>query len=169
ARKYAAAMAAAIGGTILAAPTPVNAAKAPLAQALPVREAGFSLLDKGRHALLLVGQSVLRMEEAALEADALGERGLVGAVDRLLRHHGDRERHGCNRLGDLHGFGLQVGERHNARDEPDALGFLRAHVAAGEDHVHGLRLADLAHEALRAAGTRHDAELDLGLAELGVV
>jgi hypothetical protein len=48
---------------------------------------------------------------------------------------------------------------------PRALGLLGVHHAAGQAHLHGLGLADHAGEALRAAGARHDAELDLGLAE----
>src|SRR5438552_6443045 len=46
-----------------------------------VPEPGLSLLDERRHALLLIGDGELRMEDAALEADAFGERGFVGAVD----------------------------------------------------------------------------------------
>ena len=38
-----------------------------------------------------------------------------------------------------------------------------------EDQVHRLGLADRAGQPLRAADARNDAELDLGLAELGVV
>ena len=52
---------------------------------------------------------------------------------------------------------------------PGALGLLGAHHAAGQAHLHGLGLADEPGQALGAAHARHDAELDLGLAELGVV
>ena len=52
---------------------------------------------------------------------------------------------------------------------PDALGLRRVHHAAGQAHLHRLGLADEAGQPLRAAGARHDAELDLGLAELGGV
>ena len=53
-----------------------------------------------------------------------------------------------------------------ARDEAGALGLGRVHHPAGQAHLHRLGLADEAGEPLRAAGARHDAELDLGLAEL---
>ena len=52
---------------------------------------------------------------------------------------------------------------------PGALGLGRVHHAAGQDHVHRLGLADRARQPLRAADAGDDAELDLGLAELGVV
>ena len=42
-------------------------------------------------------------------------------------------------------------------------------IAAGEDHLHRLRFADDAGQALRAARAGDHAELDLGLAELGGV
>src|SRR5258705_11292441 len=44
-------------------------------------EHGLSLLHEGGHALFLVVQRELRMEHAPLDAHALGQRGLVGAVD----------------------------------------------------------------------------------------
>src|SRR3546814_13362953 len=49
-----------------------------------VLEGRLALLDEGRHAFLLVLGREGRMEQPALEAKALGERGLVGAVHRLL-------------------------------------------------------------------------------------
>src|SRR5581483_10301542 len=49
-----------------------------------VLEGRLALLDEGRHALLLVGDGELRVEHPALEADALGQRRLVGAVDALF-------------------------------------------------------------------------------------
>ena len=53
-----------------------------------------------------------------------------------------------------------------ARDQAGALRLGRVHHPAGEDEVHRLGLADGAGQALRAAHARHDAERDLGLAEL---
>ena len=49
-----------------------------------------------------------------LEADALGQRRLVGAVDALLGHHDDRQRHAGDRLGRLHRLVEQVGGGHDA-------------------------------------------------------
>jgi hypothetical protein len=47
-----------------------------------------------------------------------------------------------------------------------ALGFLGIDEACGEAHVHRLRLAHGARQALRTAGAGQDAQLDFGLAEL---
>ncbi len=54
---------------------------------------GGSLGEEGAHALLLVLQREHAVEDAALEAQALGEVQLVGRVDGLLghRHRGARE------------------------------------------------------------------------------
>ena len=52
---------------------------------------------------------------------------------------------------------------------PAALGLRGVHHAAGQAQLHRLGLADGAGQPLRAADARHDAELDLGLAELGRV
>src|SRR5204863_6575584 len=43
------------------------------------------------------------------------------------------------------------------------------HHAPGQAQLHGLGLAHLADQPLCAPGARHDAQLDLGLAELGRV
>ena len=55
-----------------------------LGSALPVLELGFALLGERLHAFLLVFGREQRMEDAAFEAHALGERRLIGAVDALL-------------------------------------------------------------------------------------
>jgi hypothetical protein len=49
-----------------------------------------ALVDERRHAFLLILGGEHRVEDTALEADALGERGLERAVDGLLGHHRDR-------------------------------------------------------------------------------
>jgi len=53
---------------------------------LPVLEVRRPLLDEGGHAFLLVLAREDRMEDAALEADTLGQCHLVAAVDALLDH-----------------------------------------------------------------------------------
>ena len=58
---------------------------------------------------------------------------------------------------------------HDAGDEARALGFDGVHHPAGQAHLHRLGLADRAGEPLRSAHAGADAELDLGLAELGGV
>src|SRR5713226_6491492 len=49
-----------------------------------VLELRRTFLDERRHAFLLILGREQRVEHAAFEADAFGERGLVGAVDALL-------------------------------------------------------------------------------------
>jgi hypothetical protein len=63
----------------------------------------------------------------------------------------------------------QLAVGHDAADEAAALGLLGVHDPAGKAHLHRLRLADEARQALRAAGAGHDADLDLGLAEARLV
>ena len=50
----------------------------------PVFERRRPLLDEGPHAFLLVLGGEERVEDAPLEADPLGQRRLVGAVDAFL-------------------------------------------------------------------------------------
>src|SRR5262245_1420712 len=146
------------------APSPIQPARS--AMTLLVLELGLALLDERAHALLLVLGREERVEEPALEEDPFRERHLVGAVHRLLRHH-----HRWRRVLADRGRGGErlVEERrrgHYPRHEPHPLGFLRIHHAAGEDHVHRLRLSDRARQPLRPARAGHDADLDLGLPEL---
>src|SRR5438067_5719504 len=55
-----------------------------------VLESGLALADEGRHALFLILGRERRVKQAPLEAHALGERRLKGAIDRLLDHHRHR-------------------------------------------------------------------------------
>ena len=64
---------------------------------------------------------------------------------------------------------IRLAGRHHARHQAGALGLGGVHHAAGQDQVHRLGLADRARQPLRAADAGDDAELDLRLAELGVV
>ena len=48
---------------------------------------------------------------------------------------------------------------------PQRFGFLRIHHATGQAKIHRLGLADEAGQALAAAGTRYDAEIDFRLPE----
>ena len=50
-------------------------------------EVGFTLGDEGGHALLLIGHGKHGVEDAPLEADTLGQRCLVGAIDGFLGQH----------------------------------------------------------------------------------
>src|SRR3712207_1389517 len=63
-----------------------------------VVELRFPLLHESPHPLLLVGGGEHGVEDTALVAEALRQRRLKGAVDRLLGHDGARQRHGCDSL-----------------------------------------------------------------------
>ena len=109
------------------------------------------------------------MKHPPFEAHALGERRFERAIHRFLRREHRRQRHRRDGFGKLHRLVHEVRQRHNPGNQAAALGLLRVHHAAGQDHVHGLGLADRAGEALRAADAGDDAELDFRLAEFGVV
>src|SRR5574343_98030 len=117
-----------------------------------VLENRFALLDKGRHAFLLILDRESSVEDAALEEQALVEAGLEGAIDRLLDHHHHRQRVASNGLRRLQGFIEQLLGRDDAGDQTGFLGFERIHPAGGQAHVHRLGLANGARQALRAAG-----------------
>src|ERR1051326_5295335 len=85
-----------------------SAALKTLRQRSAVLESGLALGNKGGHALLLILGCEGRMEEAALEAHALGEGRLEGAIDRLLDHHRNRARQLADALGDRARFFAQL-------------------------------------------------------------
>ena len=64
---------------------------------------------------------------------------------------------------------MEFGDRHDAADQPGALGLHGIHAPARQAKLHRLGLADGTGQPLRAAGAGHDAEIDLGLAEHGIV
>src|SRR5699024_9865247 len=86
-----------------------------------VAELRAAFLDERRHALAPVLGREQGMEDPALESQALGERRLVGAVDRLLDGEGGE----AALAGDLrsHGDRLidQLALRHDAADQTGAL------------------------------------------------
>ena len=57
--------------------------------------------------------------------------------------------------------------RDDSRDQAEVAGLFRTEQTAAQNHVHCHRLADRTRKPLRATGAGHDAEVDLGLAELG--
>src|SRR5687767_10215036 len=63
---------------------------------LAVLEVGLAFFEEGGHAFLLILEGELGLEYAPLEHHAFGERGFIGAIDRLLDHHDDRERVACD-------------------------------------------------------------------------
>src|SRR5262245_19385315 len=64
---------------------------------------------------------------------------------------------------------MQLLYRHQSAHQARALGLDGVHAPAGEAKLHGLGLADGAGEPLRASCAGHDAEIDLRLAEGGIV
>ena len=109
------------------------------------------------------------MEGAALEQQAFLQAGFVGAIDRFLDHHHDRQRESGDGCRGREGFFQQLVGGDDARYQSRTLGFLGIDEAGGEAHVHGFGLAHCARQALGAAGAGQDAELDLGLTEFGCV
>src|SRR3954447_18927183 len=77
-------------------------------------EGWLALLDEGAHALLLVFEPESRMEFTAFEQQALGQRGFVGAIDRLL----DLQHHGQRKAGDLLGDGKCLLHQFVGRNDP---------------------------------------------------
>ena len=90
-----------------------------------------------------------------------GHRLLAQAHDQR-RLGGDRVDHGGDRC-------IELSFRHDAVDEAERLRGRRIDHLAGQQHLHGLGLADGARQALGAAGAGDDAEQDLRLPELGIV
>ena len=100
---------------------------------------------------------------------AVSQAALKRAVHAFFGGHGGnlriRTHHERSSQGLLHEFV----QGHHAADQPGALGLGGVHHAAGERHFHGLGFAHSAGQALRTPGTGNHAQLDLGLAEFGVV
>src|SRR5579875_167355 len=134
-----------------------------------ILEVRGSLLDERLHAFFLVRQGEGRMKEASLEADTLGKRGLVGAIDSLLRHEDRRPGERRDHLGRLDRLGQEIAQRQDAADQAGTLRLRRIHHAPGENHLHRLRLADKAGQALGTTGAGDGAELDFWLSKLGVL
>jgi hypothetical protein len=114
---------------------------------------------------LRVGAGKARVQGAALEQQAFGQRALEGAVHRLLDGHQGGRRVGRDLGRQGQGFGQQLGVGQHARDQAVAVGLLGRQAARRQAHVHGLGLADGARQALRAAGAGQQGEPDLGQAE----
>src|SRR5579871_5350217 len=134
-----------------------------------VAELWFALFGEGAHAFLLIGGGETRMEQAPLEAQALGQPGLKGLIDGLLGH----EHGGAGEAGDLlrqlERLAQKLGRRQHPRHQARTLRLGRIHHAAAQHQVHGLRLAERTRQALGPAGAGKRAEGDLGLAELGIL
>jgi hypothetical protein len=117
------------------------------------------------HTLFLIGRPEQRVEDAPLEADALGERELERGVDGLLGGRDGEAALARDDLSHVEGLVKHGPAVDDARDDAPALGLGGGERAAGEDELHRARLADEAREPLRAAPARDHAQRDLGLPE----
>src|SRR5881394_3133362 len=81
-----------------------------------VLERRFPLFDERPHPFLLIVEREGRMEFAALEQQAFGQRRFVRAIDRLLELEDGRQREASDLRRDCQGFRLQLVRRHDARD-----------------------------------------------------
>ena len=72
-------------------------------------------------------------------------------------------------LGELESLGAQLVRRKDEIDEADLLRLGRLDHVAGEDHPHRVTHADEPRQALGAAAAGDQAEVDLRLAETGLV
>ena len=86
--------------------------------ALAVTELRLALLDERAHAFLLVVERERRVELAALEREAVGQRRFVRAIDRFLDLQHDRQRERRDLRRRRQRLLLEVGGGHDARDEP---------------------------------------------------
>src|ERR1041384_6153972 len=124
--------------------------------------------EECRHPLALVGGREQKPEAALLEAGRGLERRRLAVVDQTLAL-GDRERAvGGDPPGQISRLGEQLAVRPHRVGQADAQGLGGVDRVAGHAQFLGLGDTDAAGEALRAAKPRDDAELDLGLAELGL-
>ena len=109
----------------------------------------------------------MRVEDPALEAHALRQRGLVGAVDRFLGHHRDRAatcRRSSRRPSSASSTSPSAG---TIRETRPARSASAASIMRPVRHISiALALPTNARQPLAAADAGHHAELDLRLAEL---
>jgi hypothetical protein len=103
---------------------------------------------RGRHAFLLVLEGEQAVEQSPLQGHAGGQGGLVGRLDQLLVHHHRQRRMTGDLAGGFQGGFQQLVDRNDPRHQTGALGLGGVHHAAGQDHVHGLGLADETGQAL---------------------
>src|SRR5256885_4098546 len=83
-------------------------------------EAGGTLVDEGVHAFLLVLRGEQRVEQAALEHDAVGQRALEGTVHRFLGRHDGDLREAADDDGGAQGFVHELVEGHDTADQAGA-------------------------------------------------
>src|SRR6266700_2378504 len=136
---------------------------------LPILVRRLALLDEGRHALGAILQREGRVKQIALDIQSVGQRGLEGAIDRLLCHRGRGLRHRGDFFRSRQRLLHQLVRRHHAADETRAFGFGCIHHSPGEAQIHRLGFSDGARQALGTADAGNGAERDLGLPEFRVV
>ena len=122
--------------------------------------------DEGLHARRtphLAAREARRLEALAVPRLHGAAVDRLGALAGIFRHDllgGRRHQPGL-------GLGQKLVGRHDLVDQAQALGGVDREVLAFEQDGRGVHHADQARDALRAAGARQQADLDLGLADLG--
>src|SRR5258708_7328482 len=138
------------------------------AAASPASKLRRTFFEEGGGAFLLVFRCRADAEIGRFKRKPLGLAGLQPIVRRLQGElHGDRSV-GRDLLQDRLGTVNQAGCGNDFVDEANAIGFLRRDRFAGEDQLQRTALADQARQALRTATAGQQAELHLGLSELGM-
>ena len=129
----------------------------------------WSLLDEGRHALALV----VGREEQEERAPLVSRPATSGSSSarRIACFAASTATGGCAaiRPASSSAAASVSSAGTTSADEAVASASRGADRPAGEDQLHRPGLADRPRQPLGPAGAGHDAELDLGLAELGVL
>src|SRR5439155_13148202 len=136
---------------------------------LTAGEVRLALLDERRHALDLVPRGEQRREQLALPGQAGGQVHVQPAVDGLLGRPQRLRRPDRVRRDELHRRRVDVRGGHDPVDQAHRERLGGVDQPAGEDQVLGLGRTDQPGQPLGTARARDDAQVDLGLAELGVL
>ncbi len=126
-------------------------------------QAGF---EEGRNPLALVGRVEQKLERLAFEPQCGFERRILAGEHRFLDLRDGERRQPRDLFRRLQRQRQRLAFRRKHAYQPGALGFLGWKKVAGQHQHQRLVLADGAQQPLRAASARHQAELDLRLAEL---
>src|SRR5450755_4120828 len=137
--------------------------------ASPTAELRCTFLEESGGAFLLVFGGGANAEVGSLQCKAFALAGLQPLVRRLQGElHSDR-RIGHDLLQNRLGTVNQAGCRNDLVDETDAIGLLRGNRLAGQDQLQRAALSHQPRQALRAAATGQQAQLDFGLPKSGVL
>jgi hypothetical protein len=134
-----------------------------------VSPVGLLLLRKCLHPNLLVLSAKQSMEHPPLVLDTVPQRQILTLVHHFLRRHHRNLGIRSNRLRRLqHTRHQLLVRRKRPRRNPPLLRLLTTEKLARQNQLHRLTLAHRPRQPLAASRTGDRAQLDLGLAELGV-